>query len=117
VYQLRHMTLRYRHTPYFQRVFGALCRDSEFGEMWTATQHAPDDQYSPLKSWHYHHTQHGPIRYTITNAPTVTPFGNLYLAILVPGDAHTGRVVVQLVQNTDVRAERPSPWPNPALCA
>jgi len=110
------MILRYRHMPYFQELFRALCRDPEFSEMWTATQHAPGDQYSPLKSWHYHHAQHGPVRYTIMNTPTVTPCGSLYVVVLAPGDAPTGRVVVQLAQETGVRAERLAAWPNPELC-
>lgn len=97
-------------------LFEALCRDQAFSQMWTATQRAPRDQYSPLNTYHYHHAQHGSIRYTITVTPTVTPCGTLHLAVLVPSDAHTGRVVVQLAQTDDVQAECLSPWPNPALC-
>jgi len=55
IHQFRVMTLRYRHTPYFQQLFAALSRYDEFRATWAATQFDASDFYCELKRYAYGH--------------------------------------------------------------
>ena len=115
ILQFRYMTLRYRHTAYFQSLFRALYSDLGFREIWAQCLYMADDTYSQIKINDYYHKQYGQVSYAMTLTSTLTPYGYLYLSVLIPRSENTERVIAMLRQEDNPQIEKISTWPNPAF--
>lgn len=115
ILQFRYMTLRYRHTAYFQSLFRALYSDLGFREIWSQCLYLENDTYSQIKINDYQHKKHGSVNYAMTLTSTLTPYGYLYLSVLVPRSANTEQVIANLRKENNLQIEKISAWPNPAF--
>ncbi|MBX3014974.1 MAG: helix-turn-helix transcriptional regulator [Caldilineaceae bacterium] len=113
--QFRYTTLRYRHTGYYQTLFKTLYSDFSFRELWSQCLYIVDDTYSQVKTNNYYHHRHGQVNYAMTLTSTLTPYGYLYLSVLVPKNENTAQVIADLVNGHTLTIEKLSPWPNPAV--
>lgn len=115
ILQFRYMTLRYRHTTYFQALFRALYKELVFREIWAQCLYLADDVYSQIKINDYYHNYHGRISYAMTLTSTLTPYGYLYLSVLVPRDQYTDDVFAYLRRENKLHIDKINPWPNPVF--
>lgn len=115
VHQFRTMSLRYRHTSYFQRLFATLCRYPIFRTLWAETQDHPHDFYSQLKTYTYDHPEFHQVNYTVTKTITLTNAGHLYLSILAPNSPLTLHCFTRLAQQIDRAVYTLAEWPKTLL--
>ncbi len=111
----RALSLRYRHTVYFKDLFQQLCRLPNFSTMWMYTQHEDQDFYSHVQISAYNHTMLGQVKYMVTRTTTVTPHGNLYVAVLAPASSNTQTIFSELAQPRQALVRQVVPWPNPYM--
>ena len=113
--QFRYMTLRYRYTDYYQWLFRDLCTSPYFREIWAQCLYIEDDHHSQVKTYDYLHQEFGPISYAVTSTSTLTPYGLLYLSVVIPKGQHSWKTVVQLVETCPLYIQRINAWPNPTI--
>ncbi|MDE0312630.1 MAG: helix-turn-helix domain-containing protein [Caldilineaceae bacterium] len=114
VQQWRAMTLRYRHTPRFRRLFTALCAYPDFQGFWADSHEDGHDDYSRLRSYSYRHGAHGPVAYTVFTNISLSAYGDLYLSTFVPQDRET-TVLFQELAGRGGQALSLAPWPGAGL--
>ena len=94
--QWRAMTIRYRHTDRFGRLFTALSAFPDFPIFWSASRERLQDINTRLCSLTYTHGVHGPVGYTVFTDVTLSDRGDLYLSAYVPQDRSTIEVFQRL---------------------
>lgn len=115
VLRFRILSLRYRHTDYFQKLFEALCSFSEFLQAWITTQSRASWELHAPMCYRYHHPQHGPLAYTSTLQYLWTAAGFVYLSILTPLGEDTATIFHSLSQSAQAEVLYLTPWPHSAL--
>lgn len=114
VQQWRAMTLRYRHTPRYRRLFTSLCAYPDFQRLWADSHEDGHDDYSLLRSYSYLHGAHGPVAYTVFTNTSLSAYGDLYLSTFVPQDRET-TVLFQELAGKSGQALSLAPWPGARL--
>jgi len=114
VQQWRAMTLRYRHTPRYRRLFTSLCAYPDFQRLWADSHEDGHDDYSLLRSYSYLHGAHGPVAYTVFTNTSLSAYGDLYLSTFVPQDRET-TVLFQELAGKSGQALSLAPWPGAGL--
>ena len=116
VQEWRVMTLRYRHTPRFQKLFATLSAYPDFRMLWMAGhdhERAIED-CSRLRSFVYTHGVHGPVAYTVFTNTSISTYGCLYLSTFVPQNRSTTALFQELAGENN-HALPLALWPNPSL--
>ena len=111
--EMRHwraMTLRYRHTEQFQKLYIALAAFPDFPIFWSASRERLQDVNSRLHSHVYTHGVHGPVGYTVFTDVSLSDHGDLYLCTYVPQDRGTIELFQQLAE-TNQHALPMASWP------
>ena len=112
--QWRAMTLRYRHTERFHKLYAALSVFPDFHMFWSASRHRLQDVNSHLRSHSYTHRMHGPVGYTVFTNSSLSNYGDLYLSTHVPQDRGTVDLFQELA-GKDSRAVPMASWPDSCL--
>ena len=112
--QWRAMTLRYRHTERFQKLYAALSAFPDFHMFWSVSRHRVQDVNSHLRSYVYTHKMHGPVGYTVFTNSSLSDYGDLYLSTYVPQDRGTVDLFQELA-GKDSHALPLASWPNSCL--
>ena len=111
--EMRHwraMTLRYRHTEQFQKLYMALAAFPDFPIFWSASRERLQDVNSRLHSHVYTHGVQGPVGYTVFTDVSLSDHGDLYLCTYVPQDRGTIELFQQLAE-TNQHALPMASWP------
>ena len=111
--EMRHwraMTLRYRHTEQFQKLYIALAAFPDFPIFWSASRERLQDVNSRLHSHVYTHRVQGPVGYTVFTDVSLSDHGDLYLSTYVPQDRGTIELFQQLAE-TNQHALPMASWP------
>ncbi len=89
----RRMSLRYRSTEYFEKLFEALKKHEKFNMFYKKALEDSADEYQSYAIYDIHHKFYGPVRYTGTEIFLVaTDYGELYLHLYLPLDTPTQSV-------------------------
>jgi len=115
VLQFRFMTIRYRYTAYYQSLFKALHHNANFREIWAQCLYIEDDHYSQVQMYDYLHPEFGRINYVVTSTSTLTPYGQLFLSVVIPRSDETWQTVMDLAKEQPNYSQRLNMWPNHAF--
>ncbi len=110
IHHFRALSLRYRHKPEFQAIFGALASFPDFMAYWTGAADEPEDYYSTSLHYHYQHPRCGLLSYYTASAITLTGGGELSLTVYLPASTETANTFARLVKERDL-VLRLAPWP------
>ena len=115
VFFLRRITLKYRHTDYFQQLLDALLEIDDFGKMWF-------DSFNPrilqesrqniaLTDNNYSVYKLSGQSFIGTDTPVMTSQGELHLVAYIPQCIETADVFMQIVRSSERKIHFAASWP------
>lgn len=110
MFEFRRLTLRYRHTDYFRKLFETLSKSEQFSIEWYKSLGKDNHTGSGCRHLIYNHLSAGPLSYTETRTVLNTNAGELYLKIFNPVDAITARTFENLL-NKENKVQTLADWP------
>jgi hypothetical protein len=111
----RATTLRYRAKPYFRyllKIFRDPVEYPLFDRFWKQVSSLETDRATETDYFQYQHEIYGQIHYLTTPIITITAFGELFLTVYQPLDAHTTEIFAQINKESSKEIIMLAPWPD-----
>lgn len=110
----RAMSLRYRHTDYFQYIFSGFRNNKEyslFNKYWQQIYYEEEDHYIDSILFRYAHPNFGELSYYSTSIVAITPYGQLDLVNYIPANQKAAEVFTEIISRVGMDTHKFASWP------
>lgn len=108
----RAMSLKYRHTEYFQYIFKAIKKYPLFMQAWQQLYYESTDSISYVTHYQYRHPLEGTINCLTSSSDVITPYGDLQFVNYIPADVSTAKLFLRISEKIGTQVFQLAPWPN-----